>query len=519
MVALSLPGTARADTRAGIPGRSAYLVRKVAPADRVAKRVARADTRADGLAAHVPRTGLDKITGAEARLFRTLQYIANGRHLRGTETAVYLVDADTGEEIYAVREDAPVNPASNVKLLSTAAALATLGPEWRYRTRLFGPTPLMGVAEGDLYLRGNFDPTLGAADLESLAWQLADRGITRVDGDILVGHDPERDAVARPKIQIRVHSPAADADPVIEVLPANDAVVTVMQAKTITRGRSRLALATETITDEAGRSRLQLTVSGTLRAGASRTYWRWMRDRGQYTGHVLRRALIDAGVDVTGTVREVSFADYVRLAGPSFLPVELATHRSEPLSALVAIINKYSRNRVADRVLMTAAAATYGGEPTMDKGVRLMKSWLAEHTGIAGDDVVLDTGSGLSYNTKFSARNVVEVLREASGLRAQQDDGDGDGDDWAQAFQDSLSVAGVDGTLRNRFKRTGVQTRFLGKTGTLLRVIALAGILRTDSGRAVAVAIVTNNHRSGRKRSVKVAHERMVHAIYGYLKR
>lgn len=516
VLALAAPGVANAD----IPGRSAHLSRKVKPADRVSKKVVRSATREGGLAPHVPRTGLPEIGAAENRLFKQLQSIANGRILRGSKTAVYLVDADTGEEIYAVREDAPVNPASNVKLVSTAAALETLGADWRYQTRVFGPTPRGGVADGDVYLLGTFDPTLATRHIEALAWQLADRGITRIDGDILVGPDDQRDAVARPRVQVKVTGVEGGAPPMVELLPANDAVLVEVTATTITRGKSKLSIKTEPIAEPAGGPTVKIVVSGKVRVGTTRSYWRWMRDRGAFTGHVLCRALIDAGVDVRGTVRATDFADYVRLAGPSYLPVELATHESVPLSRIVATINKRSKNRMADRVLMTAGAAAFGGEPTMDKGVRLMHAWLTTRAHVADDDVLLDTGSGLSYNTRLSARSVVTVLREATGMRgADETDGSRIDPRLTEVYRQSLAVAGVDGTLRHRFKGTPIQSRFLGKTGTLLRVIALSGVLETRSGRRVALAIVTNDHRRGLKRSVKREHERMLKSIYGYLER
>lgn len=478
------------------------------------RNVVHAAIRAKDVAGNVPRTALANVTSLEERLFTDLHRLATGPALRRGTTAIYIADARTGEEIYALHEDAPLNPASNVKLIATAATMDVLGPDWRYRTRLFGPTPdANGVANGDVYLRGSFDPTFGVSHLDRLATRLVERGIHRVDGDVLVG-DPGRDAVAIAKLEIKVNAGAVGAPPEISVEPASEFVEVVVGAKTFSRGRTKLKVTTAVVTDELGHERIQVQINGRIRRGAKRSYWRVVRNRSLFTAHAMRAALQRAGVEVTGTARTVEFSEYVRMAGPSYLPVQLATHRSATMAAIIARVNKRSINRLADRVIMTAGAAAFGGEPTMAKGVRLMEHWLASRAEIDPAQVVLDTGSGLSYNTQLSARNVVNVLRQAAGLRDIEAGAEPSATE--RAWRKSLSVAGRDGTLRRRFRKTGLRGHLFGKTGTLTRIIALSGIIAADDGTPLAFAIVTNDHRPGYRYNVRKQHEALVKAMYAY---
>jgi D-alanyl-D-alanine carboxypeptidase/D-alanyl-D-alanine-endopeptidase (penicillin-binding protein 4) len=515
-VALAAP-PAIADS--SIPGRTAFLARKPKRLAPVAKEVVRAAVRTDKLADNVPRTGLTEVGDAEERLFKDLQKIANSRYLRGSNTAVYVLDARSGEEVYAVREDAPLNPASNVKLIATAAALETLGPDWRYRTRLFGPTPDPdGVAQGDVFLRGNFDPSLRARHMEDLADEIVGAGITRIDGDVIISDKADRDGVASAKLKITVSGTEAGEPPTVTVEPAIGMVDIVNEATSTTRGRSRIKVDRDYVVDPLGRQRVKLTVTGKIRTVTTRKYWRGVKHRALFTAHALLAALERAGIEVTGTARQMSFADYVALAGPSYLPVELAVHRSAPVGRLIARINKKSLNSWADQIVSTAGAAAFGGEPSLDKGVRLMKHWLATRAEVDPDEVLLDTGSGLSYNTQLPAKYVVQVLREATGLRGGLEADRGPDHRLAELYRDSLSIGGRDGTLRRRFRRSAARGHVFGKTGTLIRILALSGIVENERGDALTFAIVTNGHKNGYRYRIRQEHKRMVEAMYRYLR-
>jgi D-alanyl-D-alanine carboxypeptidase/D-alanyl-D-alanine-endopeptidase (penicillin-binding protein 4) len=226
----------------------------------------------------------------------------------------------------------------------------------------------------------------------------------------------------------------------------------------------------------------------------------------------------DAGIEVQGgvVVRELpEFVDATAAAGR--LPVTLAEHESKPLSHIVAQVNKRSINWLSDRVIATTTALAHDEKPSMDKGIDAMYTWLGRAAGIEREKLVVDTGSGLSYKTQFSPRQIVSVVRAASGLVTY------DGGDpvhaaaCAEAWKTSLAVGGVDGTLRRRFRTSDLRGRIHGKTGTLSTVIALSGLLEGPDGRTLAFALVTNGHTPSRKNQVRTAHEDVLVVLDDYL--
>ena len=181
---------------------------------------------------------------------------------------------------------------------------------------------------------------------------------------------------------------------------------------------------------------------------------------------------------------------------------------------IVAQVNKRSINWLADRVVMTAAARAYGGLPSMQLGIEAMYKWLETHTTYDRDDLLVDTGSGLSRQTQLSAHQIVDVLRAASGLATDS----AVDESRAHAYLASLSIAGTDGTLRRRLRNTPAAGHLHGKTGTLRDVVALSGILDVDPERPLVFALVTNGHPESLKVRVKRAHEDLVRLLCDYVK-
>ncbi|HEU5058548.1 MAG TPA: D-alanyl-D-alanine carboxypeptidase/D-alanyl-D-alanine-endopeptidase [Kofleriaceae bacterium] len=485
--------------------------------------------------------------GPESFLREALDSIWAGRILRRGVTAVYVVDARTGEDIYAVHADDKINPASNVKLVSTATVLDLLGPTWRYTTRLFGPAlDGAGVARGHVYLRGNADPTFATAHIEDLARAAVASGLERVEGDVILSEHLLRDTLSSPRIAITVTAGGVNKPPTVTFEPNLPYIQVHVDAKTINRRRARLAVDTELLpsaseaaaaavaaapgtaprpapavdpaaaaADAYEGSRLLIRVSGTIRQGKSYTYHRSVRLRSTFTGHLLRAALRAAGVEVTGRVRLAEFDAYTaEAAAGGWLPVELARHRSKSVEELVARVNKRSTNWLADRLLMTAGAEyDGGGPPSMKKGVEAMHRWL-EKTGVEPEDVVLDTGSGLSHKTQITARHLVTVLRAAAGFTSTVTQPKSLLD--PSIYLRSLAVGGVDGTLRGRFRGDGLKGQVVAKTGTLRDSVALSGFVSNDED-VLCFAIVTNGNSWNARGRVRREHDQMVTAMKRYL--
>jgi serine-type D-Ala-D-Ala carboxypeptidase/endopeptidase (penicillin-binding protein 4) len=435
--------------------------------------------------------------------------------LRIGVTGLFVADARTGEPLFAVNADDPLNPASNVKLIATATALELLGPDFRYPTRLLGALPDAGVVHGDVYLLGSYDPTLTVGDLDELAAGLAARGVTRIDGQLVVGADPTRDGVFRASIPIEVRAGEPGAPPIATAPAGMDLVSFTVAAKTATGprpARPRLTYKAEPTTDGTGRPHLTVTIGGTIGKAGAVSYALPTRERTALAAYALRAALHDHGVALAGDYRIGELGDFVGAAtAAGSLPIELARHDSPRLAEIVARVNKGSINWLADRVIMTAAALVKREPPSMELALAAMYDWLDRHPGIRRDRVVLDTGSGLSYQTQITPHDLVAIVRSAAGYFPAPDD------EVAHAWLDSLAVAGTDGTLTSRFRSVAMRGKLRGKTGTLSTAIALSGILDVDPARPLAFSIVTNGDTPLSARYVRRAHDQLVGLLCHYL--
>lgn len=447
---------------------------------------------------------------AEESAAKQIEQLLRGPLRVGT-TAIFVADAKTGSPLFAINADDAMNPASNVKMLSTAAALDLMGPDFRYATKLFGPAPdAKGIIRGDVYLLGGYDPTLGPSDLDDIAAQLAQRGVRHLDGNVVTSSDPDRDGFPRAIVPIDIIAGEPNQSPIARTPPGFDFVTLRVAATTArSRRRARLSVDAEPSVDPQGRRRVAVTISGSIGKAGVVTYPLALKDRSAVAAHWLRASLRAHAIAVTGDVAISDFDQFIsRVSGP---PPELARHDSAPLAEIVAQINKRSINWLADRVIMTAAGLARGEAPSMTAALAAMYKWLAQHPHVDKAQAQLDNGSGLSYKTRVSTRDLVSIVRSAAGFA------DAAPPELSEAWINSLAIAGTDGTLAGRLNSPEVRGRVRAKTGTLSTAIALSGVVDVDPDRPLAFAIVTNSKRPLKKLKIRRAHDRIVHAICSYL--
>jgi D-alanyl-D-alanine carboxypeptidase/D-alanyl-D-alanine-endopeptidase (penicillin-binding protein 4) len=281
------------------------------------------------------------------RLDRALQV----PHVDPSRTAALAVDLRTGAVVYARNQSLSLVPASNQKLPVAYAALALLGPGYRFHTEVVGSGTLVGdVWHGDLWLRGFGDPTLEPADLDLLAAEVASWGIRRVDGAVL-GDESWFDA--------RRVAPGWKPSFYIDESPPLSALV-------VDRGRYR------------GR-----TSANPALAAAS----------------LFRQALEARNVRVAGRTR----SGVLTTVG---LP--LARDVSEPLADVVRFMGRESDNYTAE-VLVKQLGALHAGEGSTAAGLRVLRAAL-EEAGVPLVGVRLADGSGLSRLDRLTAATLVAVL-------------------------------------------------------------------------------------------------------------
>jgi len=387
---------------------------------------------------------------------------------------VHVLDLASGATLYGRNAELAQNPASNVKLVTTAAALALLGPEHRYVTRVYAARKaLQGrTIEGDLYLRGGGDPSLITADLYQLASDLRALGVTRITGGLVLdtshfdrdelppGFDQKQELVAyrAPGGALSVNfgtyvlltrpgkegeAPHAAIDPPVPSIKLEN------KATTEAGARTRLRVAVEA--DAKGKT-LKVLLEGTIGVDAEPAEYRYpVPHPAEYSAEVFELVLRQRGIKLgkSGVTLATTPVDARRLA----------IARSQPLSVLVRSVNKLSNNYMAEHILKTLAPElpqSYVG------GLARVQAWLKE-IGLPGE-LQLGNGSGLYDNNRISPIQFTHLLaRVHRDFRIAGD------------FLASLPIAGADGTLRGRLHETGAERFVRAKTGTLDHVSALSG--------------------------------------------
>lgn len=437
------------------------------------------------------------------------QALAMAPALARAQIGATVVDVATGRVLWSHGADAAVNLASVTKVLTTATALRTLGPGFRWRTTVYGEKfdPTTGEVEGDLIVRGRGDPTFVQADLADLVRQLRWKGVKRVRGELIfdgnyfdgVDEPPRFDDQPKERAGFRAPIGAASlernsitvvivadrvglglADVTLDP-PAGDYVRIVADTVvTVASGRTRIGVATEVKRDH-----IELRVTGQIAAADGVTFVRRrIDDPVRLFGEALRLALDDGGITVRGKgIKRAPLPALNAVPDPDL--AILAEHASRALGDVVRDMAKTSDNYIAETVLKTAGAearlaAGTPGPATWGDGIALVHQTLLD-AGAAPGSFRVDNGSGLFDSTAVPVSAVAQVLVAAwHDFRI--------GPDLATA----LATSGVDGTLRRRLGEPALRGRIRAKTGTLAAVTALAGYAGTDSAHPIAFAVIVN---------------------------
>ncbi len=433
--------------------------------------------------------------------------MASDRVLGEASVGIAILDVDSGRILAAVNEHLALNPASNAKLYTAAAALATLHGEHRFETTLSGK--LEGDAVSALALRGYGNPSLATDDVWSLVQQLKEFGVTRVNGDILVDQGFYDDQTTPPAFDQEPNEWAAFRAPISAV--ALDENCVTMTVRPSSGGQARVEFEPPGFVDvdgtirtsssggadtvelalSANGGRLSAQVSGAISSDSKLVrYTRRADDPRLLAGYALQALLEKSGVKVSGAVKLGAARGHV-----------LAKHLSEPLSSLLYSLGKQSDNFYAEMIFRSLAGEGKGRPARSPDSTELVGQWLA-HIGATDPGVVLKNGSGLFDADRVSASSTVRLLRWA--WRAP---------DVQPEYVAQLSVGGVDGTLRKRFRQELTRRRVRAKTGTLDDVIALSGYVLRDGGRGPIAFSMFFNHVGGKQDGARHAADRLVDLI------
>ena len=395
-----------------------------------------------------------------------------------------IVSLRTGETLYALHADEVFLPASNEKLLTSAAALSTLGEGYLFATRVFVDTT--GTAR--IYLKGSGDPQLTTADIDSLARQIATllppgrhwtlcADISLFD-DVPWGKgwmwddEPSTDAMFISPLSVNGNSlrvkvtPASEAGakPVVTLDPPTAYAPVECTAVTVDDSVARPLEISRNWQDRSN----TITVKGEiLRSASAATGGVSVRDPAWYALTLFRESLASQGV-----VGEGLLSDTVPSTATELGCIE------RRLDTVVTKMNKVSDNLSAENLLRTISVRRFGPPGTDALGVEAILEFLAGR-GIDTTAMVIADGSGVSRYNYVSPRILVRLLE----AMAQDSTHRG-------AWMYALPIAGVDGTLKDRMKGTEAEQNLRAKTGTLDGVTSLSGYVSTADGEPLAFSIM-----------------------------
>jgi D-alanyl-D-alanine carboxypeptidase/D-alanyl-D-alanine-endopeptidase (penicillin-binding protein 4) len=432
--------------------------------------------------------------------------------LQRGQIGVKIVSLDTNKIIFEENAEKFFMPASNMKNFTISTALEKLTPEFRFVTSVYAPAmpDASGAIVGDLIIYGRGDPSISTAfndkdyfrGMNNLVEKIVASGVRRIEGS-LVGdesyfsgdavpgswewddlqwyygaevsalsvNDNALDLVVRPGAE--VGSPAS-----VQLLPNVNGVVLVNNTKTGAAG-----------------SRRDIGIRRRLGTNVVEVYGSIARGANVYTNYVsvpkpamifvsmLRQMLEQKGVVITGQTRTVD-AEFRKNAPLPANLVEITKLESPPLALIAAKTMKPSQNLYTELILRALGESigdrTNPRWTSANRGIAVVDKFLQE-IGVAAGSVLMYDGSGLSRHDLITPNAVVQVYSYMSRSKA------------ASAWRESLTIAGIDGTLKDRFKGTRAANNMRGKTGTIDQVSSLSGYVTTAAGERLVFSFLSNN--------------------------
>lgn len=450
----------------------------------------------------------------DQQLQSTLDKLLSSRCLSADKTAVSIVRIPDGQSVYAKNISTPLLPASILKISTTAAALHYLGPEYRFKTKVYHTGQFEnGVISGDVYLKGYGDPSLNSERLWYITNQLKQQGINRIEGNLYADvqffddydrsphwkvkrsqrpYDAKIGALSLNFNTIAVHvEPAEQTGQLVNAWldPAPAHIQLKILAKTTLKGRKKTVWARRV--QQNGQTIIE--VHGKLRKNTrKRTLFLNVDDPTRYTIESFRSYLSKAGVQVRGQT------------GTGVTPAhahKLQESKSQPLSVVLKELNTYSNNLIAEQIIKTIAATQTKQRGSHAAGLQLVQQFYKQ-TGIRSQGIVLADGSGLSRQNQFTAQAMTDLL---TNILPRFDIG--------PDFLSTLRVMGAQGVHSKRLKNSPAKAKIRAKTGTLYRVSTLAGYVPSEQGQLYAYALLLNDNRCGKYGADRIE-DKIISAIY-----
>jgi serine-type D-Ala-D-Ala carboxypeptidase/endopeptidase (penicillin-binding protein 4) len=395
-----------------------------------------------------------------------------------------------------------LNPASTMKLVTSYAGLAILGPNYTWKTDVYHDGVVdNGVLEGNLYLKGYGDPQFSQDDFRHLLKRVYDSGIISIAGDVVIDNsyfastsphagsfdnEPLRAYNATPnafivngkstgfKFDSDTNQVSITAEPAFPSLKINHQLKVGKGDCNFWRNQLRYSTETSPAT-QYNVEETTVTFNGIYPANCTDKYLELLAlDENHYHISLFKNVWRNLGGEFRGGLR---------LAVVPTSATKLTQHYSKSLAQVLIDLNKWSNNLMARQLLLTIGATQHSAPATEQKGALAIQQWFANQ-GLKFDELEIENGSGLSRIARISAQRLGEMLVGAYFHPVMPE------------LMSSLPVLGLDGTMRNRLKTSQVLRQGHFKTGSLNNVFSIAGYLLSQTGERYVVVFMTNDTKA-----------------------
>lgn len=441
-------------------------------------------------------------------LQRALRKVYAGTVAKDGMFTIHVKEAG-GAVIFSRKARTKLHPASCVKLVTSTAALRSLGAKHKFKTLLRGKISGATMTT-PLYLWGDGDPSLSRDDLKQLAAAIKSKGVTAIPQGIVVDDsyfDGRRWAPGFMRTAGSAYSAPSGAVSMDHNTVEVEVTPTTMGQPASVKLLPPSAYLHELFTVRTGKRTtwwgyaapfkrgVRVLVRGRIQAGIGprRRFFRVLHPA-RYAGESFKRMLEDEGIKVGPAKRGLL---------PATPPPELHRHESAELSELLRRMNRHSNNFYAEQLVKALGAKESNPPGSTKKGLKALRSTL-EWVGAGRWSYALANGSGLGGNTKLSARLLVRLLDKIGKAPALH-----------KVIYDSLARPAEPGTLK-RLKNTIAIGRMRAKTGTIKQVSCLAGYVDGKPGKKPLIFAIVHNGFTASILKIRDQQTKIVEALVRY---
>ncbi|MEZ5346407.1 MAG: D-alanyl-D-alanine carboxypeptidase/D-alanyl-D-alanine-endopeptidase [Pyrinomonadaceae bacterium] len=426
---------------------------------------------------------------------------------------------DSGTTVFARDADEYFMPASNMKNFSVAAALDILSPNFKFVTSVYSTAKPdeNGILRGDLIVYGRGDPSISTSfydgdyykGIDSLAEKIAQSGVKKIEGNLIgdetyfnddpipsgwewddlqwyYGAEVSSLTINDNAVDLKILPAQSGTSCSVSISPFNSIYKIVNNCQTSPKATKRKIRVTKKLDENL------VVVSGSMPEGDSGYSGSITISRpAKLFVELLKQRLQLKGITISGAARATNLQERngVRLDTANL--TEITRLESPPLSIIAAKTMKPSQNLYTELILRALGEErgdkTDPEKTSVQKGIELVESVLTK-AGADPESIVQYDGSGLSRHNLITPSSVVKLYEYM------------DKSPNSLFWRNSLTIGGIDGTLRNRFKGTTAEGNVRGKTGTIDQVSALSGYVTAKSGERFVFSVLTNNIPNSRLR-------------------